>query len=181
MIGAKIDESPKYVLFSTNTIEKIAANIGVEFNHPQLSLIIANDLTFQLRKQVEIAKRRAKKQRLKRLTSFVDPHTNTPSRSSTIDHVALLNKNLKHQIYLPKITIQPDLLILNKYSISSRLNRPVKIQRSRQLLGNRHNSSWLRCLCQTRPPSPLKILWKKSLPKRGNFVFSHFSNWFHRL
>lgn len=135
MIGAKIDESPKYVLFSTNTIEKIAANIGVEFNHPQLSLIIANDLTFQLRKQVEIAKRRAKKQRLKRLTSFVDPHTNTPSRSSTIDHVALLNKNLKHQIYLPKITIQPDLLILNKYSISSRLNRPVKIQRSRQLLG----------------------------------------------
>ena len=49
-------------------------------------------------------------------------------------------------------------------------------------LGNRHNSSWLRCLCQTRPPpSPIKILWKKYLPKRRNFVFSHFSNWFHCL
>jgi len=134
MIGTKLEESPKYVLFSTKTIETMAAHMGVEFNHPQLSLVIANDLTFQLRKQVEIAKRRAKKQRLKRLTCFVDLNIDATNTSSKIDHDMLLNKNLKNPKYLPKMSIQPDILILNKYSINSRLDRPVKIQRSRQIL-----------------------------------------------
>merc|ERR1712223_760377 len=75
-------DAPKYVIFSTKTIETLAAKMNIKFNHPQLSLIIANDLTFQLRKQVEIAKRRARKQRLKRLDSFITPTTTITENSS---------------------------------------------------------------------------------------------------
>ena len=41
-------------------------------------------------------------------------------------------------------------------------------------LGKSHNSNWLRYLCQTRPSS--SFFEKKSLPKRGNLIFSHFFN-----
>jgi len=95
------DDSPKYIIFPTQRIEIMARNMGVTFTHAQLSLVIANDLTFQLRKFVEEAKRRARQQRMKKIVSLCGiSAAKIPRESSAPEMVRDFRPSLIPEIYL---------------------------------------------------------------------------------